>query len=74
MPANFVLWQLQGPAELAYWFGQRPACRVVRQRHIVEEQTMSSAAQALFAPHALLPRGWAQDVLLPWDGTGRLAG
>ena len=34
---------------------------------------MSSAAQALFAPHALLPQGWAQDVLLPWDGTGRLA-
>ena len=24
---------------------------------------MSSAAQALFAPDALLPQGWAQDVL-----------
>ena len=34
---------------------------------------MSSAAQALFAPDALLPQGWAQDVLLRWDGTGRLA-
>ena len=36
VPANFVLWQLQEPAELAYWFGQRPACRVVRQGRIVE--------------------------------------
>ncbi|EAB9064424.1 imidazolonepropionase, partial [Salmonella enterica subsp. enterica] len=24
MPANFVLWPLQEPAELAYWLGQRP--------------------------------------------------
>ena len=30
-PANFVLWDLQDAAELAYWFGQRPACSVVRQ-------------------------------------------
>ena len=36
VPASFVLWQLQEPAELAYWFGQRPACRVVRQGRIVE--------------------------------------
>ena len=34
---------------------------------------MSGAAQTLFAPHALLPQGWAQNVLLRWDGTGRLA-
>ena len=26
----------------------------------------------LFAPHALLPTGWADDVLLAWDGSGRL--
>ena len=30
-PANFVLWDLDDAAELAYWFGQRPACTVVRQ-------------------------------------------
>lgn len=30
-PANFVLWPLGDVAELAYWLGQRPACRVVRQ-------------------------------------------
>ena len=30
-PANFVLWSLDDAAELAYWFGQRPACTVVRQ-------------------------------------------
>lgn len=26
----------------------------------------------LFAPHALLPTGWARDVLLGWDASGRL--
>ena len=36
MPAHFVLWPLQEPAELAYWLGQRPACRVVRGGRIVE--------------------------------------
>ncbi len=33
-PANFVLWPLADVAELAYWVGQRPACRVVRNGHI----------------------------------------
>ena len=28
--------------------------------------------RALFATHALLPDGWARDVLLAWDETGRL--
>ncbi|MDO5624475.1 MAG: formimidoylglutamate deiminase, partial [Pseudomonadota bacterium] len=28
------------------------------------------SANALFAPHALLPTGWAQDVLLQWDASG----
>jgi formimidoylglutamate deiminase len=27
---------------------------------------------SLFAEHALLPGGWARDVLLAWDGTGTL--
>jgi imidazolonepropionase len=30
-PANFVLWPVAEAAELAYWFGQKPACTVVRQ-------------------------------------------
>ena len=30
-PANFVLWPLSEPAELAYWYGQKPACTIVRQ-------------------------------------------
>jgi imidazolonepropionase len=34
MPANFVLWPLGEVAELVYWLGQRPACRVVRQGRI----------------------------------------
>ena len=33
-PANFVLWPLQDVSELAYWMGQRPACKVVRQGRI----------------------------------------
>jgi len=36
MPANFVLWNLREPAELAYWFGQRPVRTVVRQGRIAE--------------------------------------
>lgn len=32
--ANFVLWNLQDPAELAYWFGQRPVRTIVRQGRI----------------------------------------
>ena len=35
-PANFVLWELQDAAELAYWFGQRPVRCVVRQGRIAE--------------------------------------
>ena len=31
-----------------------------------------SASTALFARHALLPAGWARDVLLQWDATGSL--
>lgn len=33
-PANFVLWNVQDAAELAYWFGQRPVLAVVRQGRI----------------------------------------
>jgi imidazolonepropionase len=33
-PANFVLWNVQEAAELAYWFGQRPVRTVVRQGRI----------------------------------------
>ncbi|WP_019939380.1 imidazolonepropionase [Bordetella sp. FB-8] len=33
-PANFVLWSLQEPSELAYWFGQRPVHAIVRQGRI----------------------------------------
>ena len=29
--------------------------------------------QSLHAEHALLPSGWARDVLLQWDGSGRLS-
>lgn len=35
-PANFVLWDLQDAAELAYWFGQRPVRAVVRQGRVAE--------------------------------------
>jgi imidazolonepropionase len=35
-PANFVLWDVWDVAELAYWFGQRPARAVVRQGRIAQ--------------------------------------
>jgi imidazolonepropionase len=34
-PANFVLWNLQEAAELAYWFGRRATRTIVRQGRIV---------------------------------------
>jgi len=33
-PANFVLWPVRHAAELAYWFGHKPDCTVVRQGRI----------------------------------------
>lgn len=33
-PANFVLWPVGEAAELAYWFGHKPACTIVRQGRI----------------------------------------
>ncbi len=35
MPANFVLWDVEEAAELAYWFGRRPVRAVVRQGRVV---------------------------------------
>lgn len=35
-PANFVLWPVRHGAELAYWFGQKPNCTVVRQGLIAQ--------------------------------------
>ena len=32
--ADFVLWRVDSPAELAYWFGRNPAAAVVRQGRI----------------------------------------
>ena len=34
--------------------------------------TKPDTATRLFAAHALLPQGWAADVLLAWDGAGAL--
>jgi hypothetical protein len=34
----------------------------------------ASASNRLFAADALLPTGWARDVLLAWDAQGRLTG
>ena len=33
-PANFVLWNVRAPAEIAYWLGTRPVSRIVRQGRI----------------------------------------
>lgn len=34
LPANFVLWEVDDAAELAYWFGHRPKSIIVRQGRI----------------------------------------
>ena len=34
-PAHFVLWPVRHAAELAYWFGSKPDCTIVRQGRIV---------------------------------------
>ena len=36
-PANFVLWPVGEAAELAYWFGQKPACTIVRQGRVTAD-------------------------------------
>ena len=47
-PANFVLWELDDAAELAYWFGQRPACTVVRQGRVaINTLDLSVTSEAL---------------------------
>lgn len=35
-PANFVLWSVAEAAELAYWFGHKPAHTIVRQGRVVK--------------------------------------
>lgn len=35
-PANFVLWPFADAAELAYWFGHKPARTIVRQGRVVQ--------------------------------------
>ena len=39
-PANFVLWPVQHAAELAYWFGNKPRCTVVRQGKVYGHGTI----------------------------------
>ncbi|WP_434033429.1 imidazolonepropionase [Cupriavidus sp. a3] len=36
--ADFVLWRVDSPAELAYWFGRNPALTVVRQGRVYPAQ------------------------------------
>jgi imidazolonepropionase len=36
--ADFVLWKINSPAELAYWFGRNPVHTIVRQGRIIRPQ------------------------------------
>lgn len=36
-PANFVLWPVREAAELAYWYGHKPACTIVRQGRVAAD-------------------------------------
>jgi imidazolonepropionase len=42
-PAHFVLWPVGQAAELAYWFGSKPDCTIVRQGRIVRMSGHGSA-------------------------------
>ena len=44
-PANFVLWPVGEAAELAYWFGHKPACTIVRQGRVAADGLRATAAQ-----------------------------
>ncbi len=44
-PANFVLWPMAEAAELAYWFGHKPAATIVRQGRVVADGLGVCAAQ-----------------------------
>ncbi|APW36478.1 imidazolonepropionase [Rhodoferax koreense] len=46
-PANFVLWDLQEAAELAYWFGQRPVRAIVRQGRIASASAPSACGASV---------------------------
>ena len=43
-PANFVLWPFTEAAELAYWFGHKPACTIVRQGRVVQGAPASASS------------------------------
>ena len=36
-PANFVLWPMREAAELAYWYGHKPACTIMRQGRVAAD-------------------------------------
>lgn len=42
--ADFVLWRIDSPAELAYWFGRNPAACVVRQGRIAHRAAAGTGA------------------------------
>ncbi|MDW3687399.1 imidazolonepropionase [Cupriavidus sp. CV2] len=43
--ADFVLWNVDSPAELAYWFGRNPAGAVVRQGKVYPAATQAQGVQ-----------------------------
>ena len=44
-PANFVLWPVGEAAELAYWYGHKPACTIVRQGRVAADGLRATDAQ-----------------------------
>ncbi len=65
-PANFVLWPRGrcGRAGLLV----RPPARL--HHRAARAHSRSPAMNQLFAADALLPTGWARNVLIEWDGQG----
>jgi hypothetical protein len=73
MPANFVLWDVQEAAELAYWFGHSPVRQVVRQGVIAVDRTrMDSGERHLHTESSLVKTG-SDSVITAGAGTGMSA-
>ena len=67
--ADFVLWDIQSPAELAYWFGRNPCRSVVRGGRFVRgattgERAVRRARAAAAWLDAQRPAGWDSQPVL----------
>src|SRR6218665_4037906 len=58
----------------AAWSATGWACSTGRKCRCCAIAPEQTAQRSLFAAHALLPGGWARNVLVQWDAAGRITG